>query len=173
MKGQYFSFDAVVATVIMAIAMTSLAAYWSGTRSVVDSRASPLYEDALRIADSLLSPGVPAGWERGPVEEVQQFGLANDFGNTLNTSKIDSFNSDARDHYNETGRIMRATADYFVWIEQTNPPVPYQPEHPAFYQAGKTIPANATEVVVAYRGVVLQFPDGTRYPARMRVFLWR
>ena len=62
MKGQYFSFDAVVASVIMVIAVTSLVAYWFGVQSVAESRSSDMYADSLRIAESLLSPGSPSNW---------------------------------------------------------------------------------------------------------------
>lgn len=171
MRGQYFSFDAVVATVIMTIAMTSLAAYWFGAQSVVDSRANPLYDDAMRIGDSLLSPGVPANWERGPLEEVRQFGLADGFSNTLSTGKVVKFNITAGDlsaggGYEKAGNIMRAPADYFIWIEQTDDPS-------QFYQMGRWMAPNASEVAVAYRGVAMTGADGRLHPARMRVFLWR
>ena len=36
MKGQYFSFDAVIATVIMVLAFSSLVAYWYGAQAVVE-----------------------------------------------------------------------------------------------------------------------------------------
>jgi len=171
MKGQYFSFDAVVATVIMVIAMTSLAAYWNGTRSVADSRTSPLYADAIRIADSLLSPGVPSGWASGPVENVRQFGLADGFSNTLDAGKVARFGIIANDlssggGYNKTGRILRATADYLIEIERTD-------GNDLYLKAGKFYPPSASEVVVAYRGVVMTGADGKLHPARLRVFLWR
>jgi len=57
MKGQYFSFDAIIATVIMVLAFSSLVAYWYGAQSVVESRTYSRLADADRIAESLLSPG--------------------------------------------------------------------------------------------------------------------
>ena len=38
MKGQYFSFDAIIATVIMVLAFSSLVAYWYGAQAVDESR---------------------------------------------------------------------------------------------------------------------------------------
>lgn len=171
MKGQYFSFDAIVATVIMVIAMTSLSSYWFGTQAVVDSRTNPLHADAMRMADSLVSPGVPADWDSLPVEQVQQFGLTDGFTNVVNTTRAARFMSIANDHsaggYNKTGKIMRASADYYVSIETTDGSA-IGP-----FAGGKPDTSSASEVVVAHRGVVLQEPGGARHPARLRVILSR
>jgi hypothetical protein len=169
-KGQYFSFDAVVATVIMVVAITSLAAYWFGVQSVVESRNNPMYADSLRIAESLLSPGSPSNWTLYAsgadfdLDAVRQIGIGADFGNQLDSAKIKELRdlSSAPANYTAVGRIMRATGDYYIKVEQTDNLAGDK------YYIGIAPPLNATEVVIANRGAVLKDK-----PVRLQVYLWR
>mgnify|MGYP001603673098 CR=1 FL=1 len=175
LKGQYFSFDAIIATVIMVLATTSLLAYWYGAQSVVDSRTGPLYADSLRIAGSLLSPGSPSNWADKPdFSSVKQLGLSDDFSNHLNRSKIEKLNEAAgvfysssppasESNYTKVGRILRSPAEYYIVIERTDGNSTFGP-----YTIGYSYPANAREVAIAHRGATI---DGM--PVRLRVFLWR
>ncbi|MCX8174792.1 MAG: hypothetical protein N3E51_01140 [Candidatus Micrarchaeota archaeon] len=172
MRGQYFSFDAIIATVIMVIAMTSLVSYWFGTQSVIESRLHSLYSDASRIAESLLSPGSPPDWEKQELYAAKQIGLCSDFSGKLSKEKLErmkrligigySSAGDFEQNYAEIGRLLRAGGNYLVVIEQTDD------ASGVLYEFGKRYPQNATEVAVAHRGATL---DGK--PMRMRVFLWR
>ena len=175
MKGQYFSFDAIIATVIMVVAITSLVTYWLGAQAVVESRFTPLYSDALRIAESLLSPGAPANWDSSPdFSGVRQIGIANGFGDELNASMVKAlFNkiglvSSDTPNYLEAGRVMRAPAKYYILIQTTEGKSLSSCDGFVECQIGQYPPANATEVVVAHRGAVLE-----GHPVHIRVFLWR
>ena len=173
-KGQYFSFDAIIATVIMVLAFTSLIAYWHGAQSVVDSRTGAMYDDSLRIAESLFSPGSPPGWaDQADFSGVKSIGLANGFSNSLNRSKIEKLNAtvgafssaDAPgQNYTMVGRILRSPAEYYIVIDQAdnNTIGPYA--------IGHRFPADSSsrEVAVAHRGATV---DGM--PVRVRIFLWR
>ncbi|VVB99637.1 Uncharacterised protein [uncultured archaeon] len=177
MKGQYFSFDAIVATIIMVLAMTSLIAYWYGVQSVIDSRTTPLYSESLRVAESLLSPGVPANWpeyaDRGDWGSIKQIGLSMDYNpNEINKTKLDALvkysePGTAISEYARIGALFRTAGyneNFYILLQQAdNTTVNSVP-----IQVGSTYPANATEVEVADRGVVM---DG--HPYKMRVFLWR
>ena len=170
MKGQYFSFDAIIATVIMVLAFSSLVAYWYGAQSVVESRTYSRLADAGRIAESLLSPGSPTNWVNGNVEDVRQIGIATSFGNELNMSKVNALEASAAvgAYYAEFGNLLRAGGDYFILIEQTDD------KGGLLKEIGKyPIPANATFVAVATRGVTFKDASGNSHPARMRVFLWK
>lgn len=163
-KGQYFSFDAVVATVIMVIATTSLVAYWFGAQSVVESRSNPMQADAMRIAESLLSPGVPANWTAPSygIANVYQFGLTNGYSNELNGNKINAMAGMASSNYSAVGRIIRApTQQYYIDIRQVDCLTGC-----GFFEIGHPGAMSANETVVAHRGAVL---DGRPY--RIRVFL--
>ncbi|MFA5929356.1 MAG: hypothetical protein WC861_00575 [Candidatus Micrarchaeia archaeon] len=173
MKGQYFSFDAIIATVIMVLAFSSLVAYWYGAQAVVESRAYSRLADANRVAESLLSPGSPADWA-GPsysINDVRQAGIATGFGNELNMSKVDKLQEYANlssGYYEATGNLLRAGGDYFILIEQADDSGGLLREIGSY-----PIPANASYVAVATRGVTFRDAGGNSHPARMRVFLWK
>ena len=174
MKGQYFSFDAIIATVIMVLAITSLIAYWHGAQSVVDARTGAMYDDSLRIAESLFSPGSPPSWAGQPdLSNVKSIGSANDFSNSLNRSKIEKLSAavgvfpsadSPGQNYTTVGRILRSPAEYYIVIDQTDG------NSIGPYAIGHAYPGNgsAREVAVAHRGATV---DGV--PVRVRVFLWR
>jgi hypothetical protein len=175
MRGQYFSFDAIIATVIMVIAITTLVTYWLGVQSVIESRSAQLYASSIRVADSLMTPGFPNRWQEnataGDWGNVKQIGLASSYSsNILDKKKVEKLQAFAGSgtmglEYGRIAKIMRVGGfgeNYYILIEQSdNQTAGYQ------YQIGYVYPANASEVVVANRGVVL---DG--HPARLRVFLW-
>ncbi|MEK6982379.1 MAG: hypothetical protein AABX38_05595 [Candidatus Micrarchaeota archaeon] len=59
-KGQYFSFDAIIATVIFVIALVSLLSYWNATKNSFELQSNELSQEAFRVSNVLLSPGYPA-----------------------------------------------------------------------------------------------------------------
>ncbi len=171
-KGQYFSFDAIIATVIMVIAITSLVGYWIGTQNVMDSRANPFYPNALRVAESLLSPGVPENWADSSVElgNVRQIGLTNGFSNELNEHKVETLLSDASlsSNYSYVGNLLRAQGNYFIEIQETDNSTGF-----IYYKAiGNSSYASANEVVVAHRGAVVD-AGGVMHPVQITVYIFR
>jgi hypothetical protein len=175
-KGQYFSFDAVVAAVIMVIAVTSLVTYWFGVQSVTESRSSDMYADSLRIAESLLSPGSPPNWNTyapSHMDQVQQIGLEEN-GGELDEAKITTLQEWADypaswtaypppSGYTGVGNIMRATGDYYIVIQQTDGSLNYL--------IGRPPAANASEVEIAHRGAVLD-NGSAAIPVQITVYLW-
>jgi len=61
MKGQYFSFDAIVASVIFVLAVVALLSYWHSVKSYLDYQSDDLSREAVRISNLLLTPAYPAG----------------------------------------------------------------------------------------------------------------
>ncbi|MFH0737835.1 MAG: hypothetical protein V1827_04210 [Candidatus Micrarchaeota archaeon] len=59
MKGQYFSFDAIIAAVIFVLALVALLSYWHSVRSFLDYQNDPLSKDAVRISNNLFMPASP------------------------------------------------------------------------------------------------------------------
>ena len=168
MKGQYFSFDAIIATVIMVLAFSSLVAYWYGAQAVVESRTYSRLADAERIAESLLSPGSPANWDSQPITGIRQIGIAASFGNELNMTKVNrlkAYASPAGGNYEAAGNLLRAGGNYYVLIERTD-------TAGIVAEIGNNGYGNASYVAVANRGVTYQDAGGS-HPARMRVFLWK
>ncbi|MBS3067116.1 hypothetical protein J4450_00315 [Candidatus Micrarchaeota archaeon] len=61
LKGQYFSFDAIVASVMFILALFTLLSYWHSTRTALNSQTNDFAKEALRISDIMLTPGYPEG----------------------------------------------------------------------------------------------------------------
>ena len=166
MRGQYFSFDAVIATVIMVLAFSSLIAYWTGTQKVVEERTSGRLADAGRIAEMLLTPGLPANWQAGGISAIRQIGIAKTFGNELDMGKMLRLRALANSRYANVGNLLRAGGDYYILIEST--------DGTSWYEIGRPYyPSNATDIAVANRGVTYIGEDGNSHAARLRVFLYR
>ena len=55
MRGQYFSFDAIVASVIFVLALVALLSYWHSVKNYLDYQGSPLTRDAVRISNQLIT----------------------------------------------------------------------------------------------------------------------
>ncbi len=58
MRGQYFSFDAIVASVIFILALIALLSYWHSVKNYLDYQNGAVSNDAVRISNQLLTiPG--------------------------------------------------------------------------------------------------------------------
>ncbi len=73
MKGQYFSFDAIIASVIFVLALVALLSYWHSVRSFLDFQNDALGKDAVRVSGLFFTPPSPAGANCGSIE---RFGFA-------------------------------------------------------------------------------------------------
>jgi hypothetical protein len=61
MKGQYFSFDAIIASVIFMMAIVMLLGYWYSVKAFLEFQSGDTQREALRIASILFTPGFPDG----------------------------------------------------------------------------------------------------------------
>jgi hypothetical protein len=75
MKGQYFSFDAIIAAVIFVLALVAMLSYWHSVRSFLDYQNDPLSKDAVRVSNLLFLPSAPPGG----CGVMESLGLANDW----------------------------------------------------------------------------------------------
>jgi hypothetical protein len=177
MKAQYFSFDAIVAAVIMVMAFSAFLTYWYSLQFVTDSRTNNLQIDAMRVAESLFSPGDPEEWAESSstIDAVSQFGLANGFSNELNLTKIKKLDYwgdiQLSSNYEKIGSILHVSGynmQYYLLIQPVNGSKKYT------YQIGAIPSSSANEVAIANRGAVLvDDRTGERIPVRMQVQVWR
>ena len=196
-KGQYFSFDAIIATVIVVISMTTLVAYWFSIQSVVDTRSNTLQSAASAMADTLLSPGIPANWTIPVIDPntglkvypVQQRGLANGFTNDINETKsavlqqlvnnIDYYSASSA--YNQTKSLFHLGGfgeEYMIVIESTNYNTGTGTGDPnnILNVTGCPYPADASEVAIVHRGGtwIHDLDQGRQpKPVRLLVAVWR
>ena len=65
MKGQYFSFDAVIGATIFILTMMALLSYWYGISSSFEQTQNDLAREAFRISEMMFTPtdkGLALGW---------------------------------------------------------------------------------------------------------------
>jgi hypothetical protein len=90
MKGQYFSFDAIIASVIFVLALVALLSYWHSVRSFLEYQNDPLSKEAIRVSNLLFVPGSPSS----DCASMSGFGLANSYEDRrVNASIIHCINA--------------------------------------------------------------------------------
>jgi len=77
-KGQYFSFDAIVASVIFVLTIVMLLSYWHSVRTYLDYQAGDLNNEATRLSNLLFVPPV-YGQPASPPCDMDRIGLAKSF----------------------------------------------------------------------------------------------
>jgi hypothetical protein len=162
-KGQYFSFDAIMATLVFLLAVSLLSNYWFGVRAAAE-KGDDTYKEALRISDSLLGEGVPQNWHTGST--AYSFGLAKTNATAeLDKAKILRFISLLASNYTGVREGLRTAEHIHISIEELSatPPIP-------LYSGGR-IPNAATTAVTVSRistmtnGAVLK-------PVKLTLVLW-
>jgi hypothetical protein len=165
MKGQYFSFDAIIGAVIFIMAIGLLLNYWYGVRAVAQSQERHLGTEALAMSDTLLSDGLPFNWYNN-ILTAKTPGLLT--GNVLNKTKILRF----RDHsaatapanYTRLKELFGLSGEYYVTIQ------PYKPDgdpDAEWYGIGNETPNDAVEVGHVTRAGIYQ-----GMLAKIDIYVW-
>jgi|SRR3989344_5731564 len=186
-KGQYFSFDAIIATVIVVMAMATLMTYWFSIQSVVDAKGGRLHSQARDVADALFSPGSPSNWqalvkadEPETLSEATQLGITNDYTNFINETKLVRLKeiaaADAETYLN-VKKMFHSSGfgeELYMVVQQADDnSVIYQIG--CDYSTGILPTAPVSEVAIVHRGGTLVFedPDAAPVPVRVLVAAWR
>ncbi|NYZ77466.1 hypothetical protein H0O02_04095 [Candidatus Micrarchaeota archaeon] len=69
-KGQYFSFDAIIASVIFMMALVLLLSYWHSVKVFLDYQTSDVIKESMRIASLLFVPAYPEGVGCGSIQNL-------------------------------------------------------------------------------------------------------
>lgn len=82
MKGQYFSFDAIIGASIFILTLVAIFSYWYGVSNSIEQQQSALATEAIRIADILYSPtevpyGITVNWSDKHLYVPKVEGLCN------------------------------------------------------------------------------------------------
>lgn len=70
MKGQFFSYDAIIAGAIFAVLLTLLFVYWSSLRSIIFTQIDDMFRVGTSVSNSLLTPGSPSNWDTTNVLKI-------------------------------------------------------------------------------------------------------
>jgi hypothetical protein len=94
MKGQYFSFDAIMASVIFVLALVALLSYWHSVRSFLDFQNDQISKDAIKVSNLLFTPPTPSA----DCATMDRLGFALDWNDRrANQSIIDCSKSQSQD----------------------------------------------------------------------------
>lgn len=192
MKGQYFSFDAIVATVIFVLAISLLVNYWFGARAVMEGMEEDMYREALRLGDSLLTPGNPSSapsfWEdflSTTPDQINQVGFADSPGTNILDGRTDGKLDKFRDYVGtspsppaDPTAFINSDPEYLKGKELLRSPYNYRIN---ITQAGSLSPDfdigappyNAKNVVQIRRVALLRRDAGDPVFATLELTLWK
>ncbi|MEM2974135.1 MAG: hypothetical protein QW112_00700 [Candidatus Micrarchaeia archaeon] len=115
-KGQFFSYDAVMAGALLSILIALLFIYWSSTHSLVFNQVDDMYRVGIAVSDTLLTPGSPANWNSANVHQV---GLTDEFGSmNLNSQKVSRlYNYASGNYYGFQEKFGASRYNLFITID--------------------------------------------------------
>lgn len=181
LKGQYFSMDAIVASVIFVLALSLLMSHFFALRAQNDSRSSYLMDDAYRISEMLLGPGDPSDWYQNP-----STAMTAGFG-PINSSRVGVLNLSAVQaapvfldaaleptRYNAARALFVTPGEFYIVINTSRL---NDPDSGKLFKIGREpLPAlNPKEVVSVRRGVMIPETlgaDTTYHYGTMTLTLW-
>lgn len=160
MKGQYFSFDAIIASVIFVLALVALLSYWNSVRSFLDYQNDPLSKDAIRVSNLLFIPPSPSS----SCASMGTLGFAMDWSDRrVNSSIIECASTK-----DQAWLRQRLSTSYGVAINVTNI------ADDSVVSIGGSVPASAMNVVRIRRlATVLNDTDGTTHLAAFDLTMYR
>ncbi|MBM3229647.1 hypothetical protein FJZ26_04415 [Candidatus Parvarchaeota archaeon] len=163
-RGQYFSFDAIAASIIFIIAVSILSSYWFGINSVMDSQTDRMNIEAMRLSDTLMTTGYPQNWNMN-IGGANQLGLlktqaSNEF-DAAKIIKMRDYSFDPADYGKLKGLFKIGGYEFYGQIRKNGTSAP-------LYSFGKDFSATSpTNIASMQRIGVL---DGEF--VYLRVFLW-
>lgn len=169
MKGQYFSFDAIVASVIFVLALMALLSYWHGVRSYLDYQNSDVQKEAVRISNLLFTPPQASAYLLD-CDNVERMGFSDSWNyGVVNWTLLD-LAQDCTDADAQWLR-QRLSSPYNLTMTITYPEAP--PWSPRVVEIGSSPADEATEIVKMRRLATVETGDGTTYLATIDLRLYR
>lgn len=168
MKGQYFSFDAIVASVIFVLALVALLSYWHSVKSFLDYQNDPISKEAIRISNLLFTPSSPSS----DCDSLERFGMALSWSDRrVNSSIIEcavqKTNNLVDPNAGPDWLHTKLGTQYLTSIDITN-----VTGGPAI-SIGNTAPANVLHIVKIRRLATVLAEDGTTYLVNIDLSLYK
>lgn len=121
-KGQIWSYDLIVGSLLFIIAMAILAFFWWSARTNMSEDKEAIVRESLKVSDVLMSPGIPANWnevvnlsDQSTWSNVQQIGLATSWANvSLSVDKVYKLANMSSVNYSYTQGKLRSNYDFYV-----------------------------------------------------------
>ncbi|MEM3555726.1 MAG: hypothetical protein QXF56_03355 [Candidatus Micrarchaeia archaeon] len=127
-KGQIWSYDLIIGSIIFAIAMGILAFFWWSTQTNISENKDLIAKESIKVSDLLMSPGIPPNWnelvnldDQGTWGVVQQFGIVDKWdSNTLSIDKVYKFRQISLRNYSFAKTKLRSRYDFFFELVEIN-----------------------------------------------------
>lgn len=127
-KGQVWSYDLIVASIIFVAAMAILAYFWWSARTNMSEDKEAIIRESLKVSDVLMSPGIPANWntlvdlsDQTTWSNVQQIGLANSWTNpSLSIDKVYKLVNMSITNYSYTQTLIRSNYNFYMEFKFRN-----------------------------------------------------
>lgn len=165
-KGQYFSFDAIVASVIFVLALVALLSYWHSVRTYLDYQNSDISREAVRISTVLFSPA------QGHclTKDLSRMG----FANSWNDQKFNSTLFHCADKMNTEEMKASLGTPFRTRIVLTNITDTSQILDMGFDPKKDLKPKqDPTQVVKMHRIATVENQDGTTHIVNIDIYLYR
>lgn len=159
MKGQYFSFDAIVAAVIFVLALVALLSYWHSVRSFLDYQNDPLSKESIKVSNLLFTPPAPSA----SCGSMASLGLIMDW----NDRRVDSDVLDCAAGKDQDWLRGRLSTPYGVIINVTNL------EDYSVINIGGDVPQDTINVVKIRRLATVVNSTGSTYLATVDLAMYR
>lgn len=159
MKGQYFSFDAIVAAVIFVLALVALLSYWHSVRSFLDYQNDPLSKESIRVSNMLFMPPAPSS----SCGSMESLGLVMDW----NDRRVDKDVLDCAKLQSQDWLKDKLSTPYGVIINVTDL------EGPSTITIGGTVPSDTINVVKIRRLATVVDGTGDTYLATVDLTMYR
>jgi hypothetical protein len=160
MKGQYFSFDAIIASVIFVLALVALLSYWHSVRSFLDFQNDALSKDAVRVSNLIFTPPSPSS----NCADIERLGFAFDWDDRRvdESLLICAENMDQKDLRDTLGTSNA------LYIEVKN-----LANDNLRKIGGEKVPSNATDVVKIRRLATVVDSAGDTYLASIDMSVYK
>ncbi len=131
LKGQFWSFDVIFATIVFSVVIVILAFTWNNVGNQLASSygnsAEIMQTEAIYLSKSIMSPGYPVNWmsdinTTNPSTWANtSIGLTNTHGSTaISTAKLYAFIAMANSNYQDTKAALGIGYDYYIRITNSN-----------------------------------------------------
>lgn len=127
-KGQVWSYDLIIGSIIFIIAMGILAFFWWSAQTNMSENKDLVAKESIKVSDVLLSPGIPQNWNElvdvntpSTWGNVQQFGLAERWdSNKLSIDKLYKLREISLRNYSFAKSRVRSRYDFFFELVGIN-----------------------------------------------------
>ena len=138
MKGQYFSFDAIIAAVIFMMALVALLSYWYSVRSSLEYQDDQLSRESIRLSNLLFTPPSP----NSNCNTITRFGFALSWEDRrINSSLVNCALTKVSQDSNWLKSSLGSTYDVSIAITKVGSP------QRVLATIGVPAPSDATNVV--------------------------